>query len=160
MHAAHVNYVHLSIVINVTLSFFGKNLKTFHIVTDYIWNRLKSQHDSCATLCLKEKEKKSNNFLTYCLVNFLVMNSLIFLSTNAPVAVILDLVMLWGKNSKIVFIVWGNNILINGKTNCNKNRDDPNARYIIIQYYLPQKSVTSIIFLNEILIQILNVFFS
>ena len=61
------------------------------------------------------------------------MNSLIFLSTNAPVAVILDLVMLWGKNSKIVFIVcWGNNILINGKTNCNKNRDDPNARYIII----------------------------
>ena len=39
---AHVNYVHLSIVINVTLSFFGKNLKTFHIVTDYIWNRLKS----------------------------------------------------------------------------------------------------------------------
>ena len=86
----------------------------------------------CYTVCLKEKEKKSNNFLTYCLVNFLVMNSLIFLSTNAPVAVILDLVMLWGKNSKIVFIVWGNNILINGKTNCNKNRDDPNARYIII----------------------------
>ena len=123
------------VVINVTLSFFWQE---FENISHRDWLHLESTQIIawflCYTVCLKEKEKKSsNNFLTYCLVNFLVMNSLIFLSTNAPVAVILDLVMLWGKNSKIVFIVcWGNNILINGKTNCNKNRDDPNARYIII----------------------------
>ena len=81
----------------------------------------------------KRKRKKIEQFFNVLFGQFFGDELIdLSLSTNAPVAVILDLVMLWGKNSKIVFIVWGNNILINGKTNCNKNRDDPNARYIII----------------------------
>ena len=133
MHAAHVNYVHLSIVINVTLSFFWQE---FENISHRDWLHLESTQIIAWFLCYtvsKRKRKKIEQFFNVLFGQFFGDELIdLSLSTNAPVAVILDLVMLWGKNSKIVFIVWGNNILINGKTNCNKNRDDPNARYIII----------------------------